>query len=44
MDYVPAETVASRLDWLISRYLLAEDMAAADWLAGLGRRLREGSE
>jgi len=41
MGYVPAEAVASRLDWLISRYLLAEDMAAADWLAGLGRRLRE---
>lgn len=42
MGYVPAEAVVSRLDWLISRYLLAEDMAAADWLADLRRRLREG--
>lgn len=44
MGYVPTEAVANRLDWLISRYLLAEDMAAADWLAGLRRRLGEESQ
>jgi hypothetical protein len=39
MGYVPAEALDRRLDWLISRYLLAEDMAAADWLKDLERRL-----
>lgn len=38
--YVPARALAGRLDWLISRYLLAEDMAAADWLRALRERLR----
>ena len=32
---------APRLEWLISRYLLAEDMAAADWLTALRKRLRD---
>ena len=31
--YVPFESVATRLDWLIARYLLAEDFIAADWLS-----------
>ncbi|MCP3957001.1 MAG: hypothetical protein GY719_04030 [bacterium] len=30
--YVPADSVRTRLDWLIGRYLLREDFAAADWL------------
>jgi hypothetical protein len=38
--YVPAESLEPRLEWLISRYLLAEDMAAADWLTALRKRLR----
>lgn len=37
--YVPTEAIAHRLDWLISRYLLAEDLAAADWLTRLRERL-----
>ncbi len=45
MGYVPAPAILARLDWLISRYLLAEDMKAADWLSKLRRRLRaESSE
>jgi hypothetical protein len=40
MGYVPAEALEARLEWLISRYLLTEDLAAADWLRGLQRRLR----
>jgi len=40
MGYVPAQALEGRLDWLISRYLLAEDLAAADWLKGLQQRLR----
>lgn len=38
--YLPADALVNRLDWLISRYLLAEDMAAADWLTALRQRLR----
>jgi hypothetical protein len=38
--YVPAPALEPRLEWLISRYLLAEDMAAADWLTALRERLR----
>lgn len=33
--YIPLESVLARLDWLISRYLLAEDFAAADRLTSL---------
>ena len=33
--YVPFGRVSNRLDWLISRYLLAENFTAADWLASL---------
>ena len=43
MGYVPAPAVLARLDWLISRYLLAEDMKAADWLSKLRRRLQAES-
>jgi hypothetical protein len=43
MGYVPASAVLARLDWLISRYLLAEDMKAADWLSQLRRQLQEDS-
>jgi len=39
--YIPPKALATRLDWLISRYLLAEDMAAADWLTELQQRLRQ---
>lgn len=34
-SYVPFGSMRNRLDWLISRYLLAEDFAAADWLSSL---------
>jgi hypothetical protein len=40
MEYVPAPALAGRLEWLISRYLLTEDMPAADWLRNLRERLR----
>lgn len=34
--YLPLDpTLAHRLDWLISRYLLAEDFAASEWLSAL---------
>jgi hypothetical protein len=39
MGYVPAQALLGRLDWLVSRYLLAEDLAAADWLRELQERL-----
>lgn len=42
--YVPARALAPRLDWLIARYLLAEDMPAADWLTGLRERLRDEAD
>ncbi len=40
--YVPAGAVLGRLDWLIAQYLLAEDFAAADWLASLRRAALDG--
>ncbi len=33
--YLPLDSMRTRLDWLISQYLLAEDYAAADWLTSL---------
>lgn len=36
-----ADGLARRLDWLISGYLLAEDLAAADWLTQLRARLQQ---
>ena len=33
--YVPFDAADHRLEWLIARYLLAEDFAAADWLSSL---------
>lgn len=41
VGYIPPAALAGRLDWLISRYLLMEDVAAADWLTGLRRRLQQ---
>lgn len=38
--YIPPDSVSRRLDWLISRYLLMEDVSAADWLTELRLRLR----
>ncbi len=38
--YIPAAALLPRLPWLKSRYLLAEDLAAADWLTALEKRLR----
>lgn len=38
--YVPAESLRARLDWLISRYLLIEDFATADWLSALREEAR----
>lgn len=35
--YLPREALDERLDWLVSRYLLAEDLVAADWLTALRR-------
>lgn len=40
MGYVPAEAIEDRLTWLVSRYLLIEDLEAADWLTDLGRELQ----
>jgi hypothetical protein len=39
--YIPPDALAGRLDWLISQYLLIEDIAAADWLTELRRRVEE---
>lgn len=41
--YLPDHRIASRLDWLISRYLLAENIQAADWLTALKNAIKSGS-